>query len=121
MAKERKNGTWWKVLIGIIGILLTASVIFAGVFFRAGTDTNRLTNVESQAAENTTAIKGFHAKIEKKGEIDAGQNESIIGLQKDVGYIREKVDDFSKTQQDFIKEMRRELRYSRRGRDPNNY
>lgn len=68
MAKTNINGNLWKVLIYISGILVTIGVY-------------------------TTIVKYNCDKIEKV-EIRSVQNkEDIIGIKKDISYIREGVDD----------------------------
>jgi len=83
MVKTLKNGTWWKVLLAILGSgLTTATVIW---IWQASTI---VSNVQANAA-SVIKIEKQSDKTEEQVILNAGD---IRDLKKDVTYIREGID-----------------------------
>ena len=91
MTKIESNGRS-KLYIWVLSIIFVAGITYATIYVNAG-----------KIADNVTDIKTV------SGKVDTARND-VIGLQKDVFYIKEKVDTNAKVQQqilDEIKELRK--------------
>lgn len=91
MSKNYLNGRT-KLIIWIFGIIFLAGVTYATIYVNAG-----------NISDNSEDIEKVESRTEKT-------NSEVVGLKKDVFYIKEKVDYNSKVQQqilDEIKELRK--------------
>ena len=88
------NG-WTKLLIWTVSILFLAGFTYATIYANSG-----------KISDNKTDI----SKVSDKVDEACGQ---VIGLQKDVFYIKEKVDNNAKVQQQILTEIK-EIRNGQR-------